>query len=56
MEFNENRPNRPFIGFVLVWGALVKWHRRGQTRRVLRGMSDDQLRDVGLSRHDASNI
>ncbi|MBL5883671.1 DUF1127 domain-containing protein [Lelliottia aquatilis] len=56
MEFNENRPFRPFIGFVLVWQAFVKWRRREQTRRLLQGMSDEQLRDVGLTRNDAGNI
>ena len=56
MEFNENRPFRPFIGFVLVWQAFVKWRRRAQTRRILQGMSDEQLRDVGLTRNDAGKF
>ena len=56
MEFNENCPNRPFIGFVFIWQAFIKWRRRQQTRRVLQGMSDEQLKDVGLTRNDACNI
>jgi len=56
MEFHENRPFKPFIGFVFMWRALAKWRRRQQTRRILQAMSDEQLRDVGLSRNDACNI
>jgi len=52
MEFNENRSKRPFIVFIWLWEALKKGYRLHRTRRILQGMSDEQLKDVGLSRHD----
>ncbi|SFR09102.1 MULTISPECIES: DUF1127 domain-containing protein [unclassified Enterobacter] len=52
MEFFENRPKRPFIGFVLIWRAFKKWRHQVQTRRILSRMSEAQLRDVGLNRDD----
>jgi len=52
MEFFENRPKRPFIGFVLIWRAFKQWRRRVKTQRVLSQMSEAQLRDVGLRRDD----
>lgn len=52
MEFYENRAKRPFIGFVLLWRAIKRWHLRLQTQRILQGMSDERLRDVGLRRED----
>jgi len=48
MEFNENRARRPFALFIWV----MKWYRINRTRRILNGMSDEQLKDVGLSRFD----
>ncbi|MFY9996699.1 MAG: DUF1127 domain-containing protein [Leclercia sp.] len=48
MEFNENRARRPFALFTWV----MKWYRINRTRRILNGMSDEQLKDVGLSRFD----
>ncbi|HFZ8994898.1 TPA: DUF1127 domain-containing protein [Citrobacter freundii] len=50
MEFHENRVRQPFIGFVLVWRFVKKWREVQQTRRILRRMSDAQLKDIGLSR------
>lgn len=52
MEFFENRPKRPFIGFLFLWQAFKKWRIRSQTRQVLHRLSDAQLRDVGLRRED----
>lgn len=52
MEFFENRPKRPFIGFVLIWRAFKQWRRRVKTQRILSQMSEAQLRDVGLKRDD----
>lgn len=52
MEFHENRHQRPFIGFVLLWRAYKQWRYRAQSRRVLQGMSDAQLRDLGIKRED----
>lgn len=52
MEFFENRPKRPFIGFVLIWLAFKQWRLRARTQRILSQMSEAQLRDVGLKRDD----
>lgn len=52
MEFHENRAKQPFIGFVLLWRAIKKGWVLHKTRRVLRRMSDEQLKDVGLRRDE----
>lgn len=54
MEFFENRPQRPFSGFVLLWRQLRRWHLLAKTRRELRRLSDEQLKDMGLRRSDIS--
>ncbi|MCU6665625.1 MAG: DUF1127 domain-containing protein [Silvania sp.] len=52
MEFNENRARRPFALFIWTGRAVKKWYRINRTRRILSRMSDEQLKDVGLSRFD----
>lgn len=52
MEFYENRAKRPFVVFVWLWQALKRSYRLHRTRRVLQAMSDEQLKDMGLSRND----
>ncbi|MCT9844868.1 DUF1127 domain-containing protein [Leclercia adecarboxylata ATCC 23216 = NBRC 102595] len=52
MEFYENRAKRPFAVFIWIGRAMKKWYRINRTRRILHGMSDEQLKDVGLSRFD----
>lgn len=52
MEFFENRPKRPFVVFVHTWNWLVQKWQRHQTRKALLQLSDEQLKDLGLSRHD----
>ena len=52
MEFYENRSKRPFIAFVWIGKTLRNWYRIHRTRRILSKMSDEQLKDVGLSRYD----
>lgn len=52
MEFFENRSKRPFIVFVWIAKTLRNWYRINRTRRILSQMSDEQLKDVGLSRND----
>lgn len=52
MEFYENRSKRPFIVFVWIGKTLRNWYRIHRTRRMLIKMSDEQLKDVGLSRYD----
>ena len=52
MEFHENRPVRPFYGFVLLARFIRSaWHCY-QTRRFFRTLDDAKLRDIGLSRQD----
>ena len=43
---------RPFIAFVWIVKTLRNWYRINRTRRILSQMSDEQLKDVGLSRND----
>ncbi|MDU6925724.1 DUF1127 domain-containing protein [Franconibacter helveticus] len=52
MEFHENRPLRPFYGFVLLARFIRSVWRRHQTRRLLSRLDDDKLRDIGLRRED----
>lgn len=52
MEFYENRSKRAFIGLIWLWRALQKGYQRRRTRRILDKMSDAQLKDIGLTRHD----
>lgn len=52
MEFYENRAKRSFFVFVLIWRAWKKWAVQRQTRRILQGLSDAELRDIGLRRDD----
>ena len=52
MEFFENLSKRPFILFVWIAKTLRNWYRINRTRRILSQMSDEQLKDVGLSRND----
>ncbi|ELQ3995160.1 DUF1127 domain-containing protein [Enterobacter bugandensis] len=52
MEFNENRSKRPFVVFVWIGKTIRNWYRINRTRRILSQMSDEQLKDVGLSRND----
>ncbi len=52
MEFYENRAKRPFAVFIWMGRAVKRSYRINRTRRILRQMSDEQLKDVGLSRFD----
>ena len=52
MEFYENRSKRPFIAFIWIGKTIKHWYRVNRTRRILSRMSDEQLKDVGLSRYD----
>ncbi|WP_343646880.1 DUF1127 domain-containing protein [Enterobacter sp.] len=52
MEFFENRSKRPFVVFVWIGKTICSWYRVNRTRRILSQMSDEQLKDVGLSRND----
>ncbi|MEO3992214.1 DUF1127 domain-containing protein [Pseudocitrobacter cyperus] len=52
MGFYENRAKRPFIGWVLLYRAVQQWYLRKRTQRILDKMSDEQLKDIGLTRND----
>ncbi|WP_420843379.1 DUF1127 domain-containing protein [Kosakonia oryzendophytica] len=52
MEFFENRPTRPWIGFVLLWRKWQHLRERRRTARLLRALSDEQLKDLGLRREE----
>jgi uncharacterized protein YjiS (DUF1127 family) len=57
MEFDQNRAAKPFdvtlLDIFRSAGRMVKnWQARRQTRRILSHLSDNQLRDIGLTRED----
>ena len=57
MEFDQNRAAKPFSVTLLdiMRGAarVVKhWYARRETRRILSRLSDNQLRDIGITRSD----
>lgn len=52
MEFHENRAKRPFAIFIWMGKVLVRWYRINRTRRILSELSDEDLKDIGLSRYD----
>ncbi|WP_342322349.1 DUF1127 domain-containing protein [Kosakonia sp. BYX6] len=52
MGFYENRHNRPFFGFTLFWRNLKHLYERWKTRRLLRGLNDEQLKDLGIRRDE----
>lgn len=36
-----------------LWASFVLWMQKRESREVLRSLTDDQLRDVGLTRSEA---
>lgn len=52
MEYDQHRSKRPFRVFIWIWLTLKNRYRIRQTRRILQAMTDEQLKDVGLSRFD----
>ncbi|NYK86775.1 DUF1127 domain-containing protein, partial [Salmonella enterica subsp. enterica serovar Typhimurium] len=53
MEFYENRPRQPFIGFVQLRRALKRWWLRKRACQALRRMSDEQLSTCFCLRADS---
>ena len=54
MGYEENRPYKPFYGFVMIYRyCRQKWMQR-QHARTLQGLSKEQLRDIGLTQDDLS--
>lgn len=37
-----------------LWASFLLWMRKRESRWVLRDLTDDQLRDVGLTRSEAT--
>lgn len=59
MEFDQNQAAKPFDVTLLdmLRGArrvIKRWRDRRETRKILSHLSDAQLRDIGLTRHDVS--
>ncbi len=38
-----------------LWRQVVRWHELAQERRMLAGLSDSALHDLGLSRADVEH-
>ena len=57
MGYEENRVAKPFairpFRFVrFIWGNIRRWQYQRETRTILSRLSDVQLKDIGLNRHD----
>ncbi|MCU5771593.1 DUF1127 domain-containing protein [Erwiniaceae bacterium BAC15a-03b] len=58
MEYQENRTGQLFAGIrfrmqlILLYRRWQAWRLRQQTRNILSGLSDTQLRDIGLTSED----
>ncbi|MBB3440645.1 DUF1127 domain-containing protein [Rhizobium sp. BK379] len=37
-----------------LWASLLLWRQKREGRRALRGLTADQLKDIGLSHSDAA--
>ncbi len=45
-------PAKTWLG--RLWAACCLWQQKREGRRALRGLTADQLKDIGLSRSDAA--
>lgn len=54
MGYEENRAGKPasLALFLALLRPLAKWMLRLKTQRILSQMSDQQLKDIGLTRED----
>lgn len=58
MEFQENRAARPFAAspfklmFRLPYRLWKAWRLRTETRKILSGLSEAQLKDIGMTCED----
>ena len=55
MEFNENQARRPVFSLRAIYRYFQRKSVNRKTVRQLRELSSEQLRDIGLSKHDLSN-
>lgn len=54
MQFEDNRPGKPFYGFVMIYRYIQhRWQRR-KALQALHKLSHEELKDIGLTRHDLS--
>ncbi|NZD62461.1 DUF1127 domain-containing protein [Rhizobium sp. WYCCWR 11290] len=37
-----------------IWAAILLWHQKREGRRVLRGLTATELKDIGVSQSDAA--
>ncbi|WP_313158918.1 DUF1127 domain-containing protein [Mixta calida] len=54
MEYEANRSGKP-ISLALLLAparAIKQWIKRQRTRRILERMSDERLKDIGLTRDE----
>lgn len=56
MEFYENRAKRPLFLFIWMGKLIARWYRINRTRKILSRLSDEHLRDIGLSRADVGRF
>lgn len=54
MGYEENHHRKPFGGFVMLYKYFRHQWLLRQTARTLRGLSREQLRDIGLTTDDLS--
>ncbi|MFC6377941.1 DUF1127 domain-containing protein [Tatumella terrea] len=54
MEFHENRPHQPFIGYVLLARSLKRAWQRRKYRRVLL-QTNDEPANAGAKRQNDSD-
>lgn len=54
MGYEENRPHKPFYGFVMIYQYFRQQWVLRQNARVLQRLSKEQLRDIGLTQDDLS--
>jgi len=54
MEFNENQARRPVFSLKAVYRYFRRKSVNRKTARLLRELSPEQLKDIGLSKHDLS--
>ncbi len=54
MGYEENRPHKPFYGFVMIYHYFRKRWVQRRNARALQGLSKEQLRDIGLTQDDLS--
>jgi len=55
MGFEENRPRRPFYGLVMIYQYFRQRRLLRQTKRTLKRLSKEQLKDIGLTTDDISH-